>query len=99
MCCDLSSQREDNCCGRVISRFRGTSLDLLTPGDDTRAENLALKTEVKGLRELVDLYKERLTDADWRYYEMMEQFKAMTAALPAGKEKPTPAKRWWWPFR
>ena len=33
-------------------------------GDDTAAENLALQAEVKGLRELVDLYGERLTDAD-----------------------------------
>ena len=33
-------------------------------GDITAAENLALQAEVKGLRELVDLYRERLTDAD-----------------------------------
>ena len=30
-------------------------LDLVVEGDNTGAENLALKTEVKGLRELVDL--------------------------------------------
>ena len=69
-------------------------------GDDT-AENLALQAEVKGLRELVDLYRERLTDADWRYQELMEQFKTMTKALPmapAGPAAPRP-KRWWWPFR
>ena len=27
----------------------------------------------KGLRELVDLYKERLTDADWRYRELLNK--------------------------
>ena len=52
-------------------------------GDDTRAENLALQAEVKGLRELVDLYRERLTDSDWRYQELLEQLKHMTKALPA----------------
>ena len=69
--------------------------------DDTGAENLALQVEVKGLRDLVDLYRERLTDADWRYQELMEQFKTMTKALPmapAGPAAPRP-KRWWWPFR
>ena len=70
-------------------------------GDDTGAENLALQAEVKGLRELVDLYRERLTDADWRYQELMEQFKTMTKALPmapAGPAAPRPKRRWW-PFR
>ena len=67
--------------------------------DDTAAENLALQTEVKGLRELVDLYRERLTDADWRYQELMEQFKTMTKALPAPQDAAPKAKRWWWPFR
>ena len=33
-------------------------------GDGTLAENFALQAEVKGLRELVDLYRERLTDSD-----------------------------------
>ena len=69
-------------------------------GGDTGTENLALQTEVKGLRELVDLYRERLTDADWRYQELLEQLKTMTNALPAPVEAATPqAKRWWWPFR
>ena len=69
-------------------------------GDDTDAENLALQAEVKGLRELVDLYRERLTDADWRYQELLEQLKTMTNALPApvGPAASQP-KRWWWPFR
>ena len=70
--------------------------------DDTGTENLALQAEVKGLRELVDLYRERLTDADWRYQELLEQLKTMTNALPA-PVGPAPAapqpKRWWWPFR
>ena len=67
--------------------------------DDTGAENLALQAEVTGLRELVDLYRERLTDADWRYQELMGQLKTMTNALPvATNEAPRP-KRWWWPFR
>ena len=69
-------------------------------GGDTGAENLALQTEVKGLRELVDLYRERLTDADWRYQELMEQLKTMTKALPAPAEPAAPLpRRRWWPFR
>ena len=69
--------------------------------DDTAAENLALKAEVKGLRELVDLYKERLTDSDWRYQELLEQVKIMTKALPMATEEPPRKrrKRWWWPLR
>ena len=68
-------------------------------GGDTEAENLALQTEVKGLRELVDLYRERLTDADWRYQELLEQLKTMTKALPAAQDADPRPKRWWWPFR
>ena len=68
-------------------------------GGDTGAENLALQTEVKGLRELVDLYRERLTDADWRYQELLEQLKTMTKALPAAQDAAPRPKRWWWPFR
>ena len=68
-------------------------------GDDTAAENLTLKAEVKGLRELVDLYRERLTDADWRYQELLEQVKTMTKALPVAPEETPRTKRWWWPFR
>ena len=68
-------------------------------GGDTGAENLALQAEVNGLRELVDLYRERLTDADWRYHEVLEQLKTMTHALPMAPEEPPPPKRWWWPFR
>ena len=69
-------------------------------GGDTGAENLALQAEVKGLRELVDLYRERLTDADWRYQELLDQLKTMTNALPAPAEPAAPRpKRRWWPFR
>ena len=68
-------------------------------GGDTGAENLALHTEVKGLRELVDLYRERLTDADWRYQELLEQLKTMTKALPAAQDAAPRPNRWWWPFR
>ena len=68
-------------------------------GGDTGAENLALQTEVKGLRELVDLYRERLADSDWRYQELLQQLKTMTNALPAPQDAPPPPKRWWWPFR
>ena len=68
-------------------------------GDDTATENLALQAEIKGLRELVDLYRERLTDADWRYQELLEQLKTMTKALPAAPEEPQRPKHWWWPFR
>ena len=68
-------------------------------GGDTGAENLALQTEVKGLRELVDLYRERLTDADWRYQELLEQLKTMTKVLPAAQDAAPRPNRWWWPFR
>ena len=68
-------------------------------GGDTAAENLALQAEVKGLRELVDLYRERLTDADWRYQELLEQLKTMTKALPMAPEETPRPKRRWWPFR
>ena len=67
--------------------------------DATLAENLALQAEVKGLRELVDLYRERLTDADWRYQELLEQLKTMTKVLPMAPGEPPQPKRWWWPFR
>ena len=75
-------------------------------GDDIWAENLALQVEVKGLRELVDLYRERLADSDWRYQELMEQFKTLPKALQAAQvppmepeEPPRSKPRWWWPFR
>ncbi len=68
-------------------------------GSDTGAEILALQTEVKGLRELVDLYRERLADADWRYQELLEQLKTMTKALPAAQDATPRPKRWWWSFR
>ena len=54
---------------------------------------------MKGLRELVDLYRERLTDADWGYQELLEQLKTMTNTLPAAQGAEYRAKRWWWPFR
>ena len=65
---------------------------------DTAAENLTLRAEVRGLRELVDLYKDRLTDADWRYQELLEQVKTMTKALPMAPEETPRPKRRWWPF-
>ena len=68
-------------------------------GNDTGAENITLRTEVKGLHELVDLYLERLADADWRYQELLEQLKTMTNALPAAQDAAPRPKRWWWPFR
>ena len=68
-------------------------------GGHTGAENLALQAEVLGLRELVDLYRERMADADWRYQELLEQLKTMTKALPAAQDAAPRPKRWWWPFR
>ena len=68
-------------------------------GDDTGAANLALQAEVLGLRELVDLYRERMADADWCYQELLGQLKTLTAALPVGEPTAPKAKRWWWPFR
>lgn len=67
--------------------------------DDTAAENLALQAEVKGLRELVDLYRDRLADADWRYQELLNQLKVVTNALPMATEETPRPKRRWWPFR
>ena len=68
-------------------------------GGNIEAENLALQVEVNGLRELVDLYRERLTDADWRYQELLEQVKTMTKALPAAQDAAPRTKRRWWPLR
>ena len=68
-------------------------------GGDIGAANLTLQAEVKGLRELMALYRERLTDADWRYQELLEQLKTMTKALPAAQDAAPQPKRWWWPFR
>ena len=66
--------------------------------EHTAGDTAALQAEVKGLRELVDLYKDRLTDADWRYQELLEQVKTMARALPAAPEEPSRQRRWWWPF-
>ena len=82
--------------GNTNGRFPESSEHM---ADETLAENLALQAEVKGLRELVDLYRERLTDSDWRYQELMEQFKTMPKALPMAPEEPPRQKRRWWPFR
>ena len=82
--------------GNTNGRFPESSEHM---ADETLAENLALQAEVKGLRELVDLYRERLTDSDWRYQELMGQFKTMTKALPMAPEEPPRPKRRWWPFR
>ena len=68
-------------------------------GGDTGAENLALQAEVLGLRELVDLYRERMADADWRYQALLDQLKTMTKALPVAQGTAPRPKRWWWPFR
>ena len=68
-------------------------------GGNIEAENLALQVEVNGLRELVDLYRERMADADWRYQELLQQLKTMTKALPAAQDAAPLSKRWWWPFR
>ena len=39
--------------------------------DNTEAIHLDLEGEVNGLRKMVDLYSERLTNAGWRYQELM----------------------------
>ena len=66
----------------------------------TEAEVRVLQTKVDGLEALVDLYRERLSDADWRYQEILQQLKASTgaAALPAAQAAEPRNKRWWWPF-
>ena len=81
--------------GNTNGHFPGASEHT---GDDTATDNLALQAEVNGLRELVDLYRERLADADWRYQELLEQLKTMTKALPASETATPQPKRWWWPF-
>ena len=67
--------------------------------DDAGAELRVLRAENKGLQQLVDLYRERLVDADWRYHEVLEQLKTTTNALPAAQGVDPRARRWWWPFR
>ena len=93
---DATEDISDDSTGNTNGHFPAASE---YTGGDTWAENLALQTEVKGLRELVDLYRERLTDADWRYQELLEQLKTMAKALPAAEDVAPPPKRWWWPFR
>ena len=94
---DVVEDTTEDFTGNTNGHFPASSEHI---GGDTGAENLALQAQVKGLRELVDLYRERLTDADWRYQELLEQLKTMTKALPAAQDAPAPRpKRWWWPFR
>ena len=61
---DVVEDTNENTTGNTNGHLPASSEHI---GGDTGAENLALQAEVKGLRELVDLYRERLTDADWRY--------------------------------
>ena len=93
---DIIEDISDDSTGNTNDHTPGASENT---GGDTGAENLALQAEVKGLRELVDLYRERLTDSDWRYQEVLEQLKAMTKALPTAEPADPKAKRRWWPFR
>ena len=94
---DVVEDTTEDFTGNTNGHFPASSEHI---GGDTGAENLVLQAEVKGLRELVDLYRERLTDADWRYQELLDQLKTMTKALPAAQDAPAPRpKRWWWPFR
>ena len=94
---DASEDSTEDSTGNTNGHFSDASEHT---GGDTAAENLALQAEVKGLRELVDLYRDRLADADWRYQELLDQLKTMTNALPAPVEPAVPrAKRRWWPFR
>ena len=87
---DVVEDTNEDSTGNTNGHFPASSEHI---GGDTGAENLALQTEVKGLRELVDLYRERLTDADWRYQEFLEQLKTMTKALPAAQGTGPRAKR------
>ena len=93
---DATEDISDDSTGNTNGHFPAASE---YTGDDTGAENLALQTDVKGLRELVDLYRERMADADWRYQELLQQLKTMTNALPAAQDAAPRPKRWWWPFR
>ena len=93
---DIVEDTNEDSTGDTNDHTPGTSEN---KGGDTGAENLALQAEVRGLRELVDLYRERLTDADWRYQELLDQLKTMTNALPAPQDAAPRQKRWWWPFR
>ena len=93
---DASEDSTEDSTGNTNGHFPDASEHT---GGDTAAENLALQAEVKGLRELVDLYQDRLADADWRYQELLDQLKTMTNALPAAQGAAPRPKRWWWPFR
>ena len=92
---DITEVSTDNTNGHLAEGSEYT-------GDDTTAEILVLRAENVGLRELVDVYKDRLNDSDWRYQQLLDQFKALTNALPmamATEEPPRPKRRRWWPFR
>ena len=69
-----------------------------TSETNTKAENLALQVEVKGLRELVDLYRERLTDSDWRYQELYGTIQDHDEgpAHGATRNRSPTETRWWW---
>ena len=67
---------------------------------DIQVELATLRTENTGLLALVDLYKDRLADADWRYQELLAHVRAITPALAASPaSEPERKKRRWWPFR
>ena len=65
-------------------------------------ELAALRAENRQLRELADYHRKLLDDAEWRYRELLEQFKVsndtvsrLTKALPLADTGPS---RRWWPF-
>lgn len=70
-------------------------------------EVAALRERVKNLEELVEYQRQQLTDADWRYQQLLEQL-ASSQRISENLSRPLPAAeatgelvqhRLWWPFR
>ena len=63
-------------------------------------ELAVLRSENQALRELSDYHRKLLDESEWRYRELMEQFKETTAALsralPAAPEATPARRRRWW---
>lgn len=78
------------------------------PGDVAReVEVSTLRERVKNLEGLVEYQRQQLTDADWRYQQLLEQL-ASSQRISENLSRPLPAAepiddsvqhRRWWPFR
>ena len=78
------------------------------PGEVAAEVDVAtLRERVKNLEELVEYQRQQLTDADWRYQQLLEQLASsqrisenLSRPLPAAKSNGESVQhRRWWPFR